>query len=99
MQFWWRTQLSVYDALLAGRILMYGSIISKKPAGGKYWEYLLVHTDNICVFLHEARDVMIELEQMFKLKVAGIGRDPTTCLGITTIGKKLKVPGSNRTRV
>ena len=22
-----------------------------KPAGGKHWEYLLIYTDNICVFL------------------------------------------------
>jgi hypothetical protein len=52
---------------------LHGSIISKKPAYGKYWEYLLVHADNICVFFHEAGDAMIKLEQMFKLKAGGIG--------------------------
>ena len=37
MHFWRRTQSSVFDTHLAGRIPMYGSIISKRPAGGKYW--------------------------------------------------------------
>ena len=69
MHFWRRTQSSVFDTHLAGRIPMYGSIISKRPAGDKY--YLHVHTDNICAFLHEAKDAMTtKLEQMmFKLKV------------------------------
>jgi len=63
-----------------------------KPAGGKYWEYLLVFTDDILCVSHDARDVMVKLEQMFKLK-GGKG-EPTTYLG-ATIGKH-KVPGTEQ---
>jgi hypothetical protein len=55
-----------------------------KPKGDEYWEYLLVYANNIlscAVSPHDARDVMVKLEQMFKLK-GGIG-EPTCYLGAT----------------
>ena len=63
-----------------------------KPTGDDYWEYLLVYTDDILCVSHDARDVMVKLEQMFKLK-GGIG-EPTTYLG-ATIGKH-KVQGTGQ---
>jgi hypothetical protein len=63
-----------------------------KPTGDNYWEYHLVYTDDILCVSHDARDVMVKLEQMFKLK-GGIG-EPTTYLG-ATIGKH-KVQGTGQ---
>jgi hypothetical protein len=53
------------------------------------WKYLLVYTDDILCISHDAREVIVKLEQILK---GGVGPPAVSDLG-ATIGKH-KVPGT-----
>jgi hypothetical protein len=63
-----------------------------KPDGFKYWEYVLVYSDNILVVSHDPKRTMDFLESKYTLK-NGTVAEPTTYLGAEA--KKWRIEGSD----
>jgi hypothetical protein len=51
-----------------------------RPTGDKYWEYILIYSDNILVMLHELQMVMQGLMKAYMLKEGSVTK-PKTYLG------------------
>jgi hypothetical protein len=63
-----------------------------KPDGFKYWEYVLVYSDDILVVSHDPKRTMDFLESKYTLK-NGTVAEPTTYLGAEV--KKWRIEGSD----
>ena len=57
---------------------------AKNPDGYKYWEYIIVHSDDLLVIFHRDNIVMKGFDTLYTIKLDTDGNnwaDPTTYLG------------------
>jgi hypothetical protein len=45
-----------------------------KPTGDKYWEFILIYSDNIPIMLHEPHVVMLGLMKAYMLKEGSVAK-------------------------